>query len=172
MSLPRSALGSAGADHRPKPDVRSIGLPARDRALRMPGPPLRCRPRMRTRRLSPVLFALLTLTACDHFAAARASAPPTPLFTPVPGAAARAADPCDVGSPSAEVSVQTLTAADGSCVPPTDLVLYRCDPSMEQVAVADIDGSRRRFLGGAYAVRVDALPPDARQIGVTGSGRI
>jgi hypothetical protein len=128
---------------------------------------------MRTRRLSPVLVvALLTLTACDHFAAARASAPPSAAFTPAPGAVARAVNPCDVGSPGPAVTVETLTAADGSCIPPSDLAIYRCDPTLEQVAVAGIGGSSRRFLGGAYAVPVDALPVDARTVGVTGAGRV
>jgi len=129
---------------------------------------------MRWPRLSPVLIAgaLLVLTACDHFAAARASAQPPPSLTPVPGADARAADPCRVTGPTAAMTVETLTAADGTCVPPSDLVLYRCDPNLETVAVANIGGGDRRFLGGAYAVPVDALPADARPVGVTGAGRI
>src|SRR5213078_585519 len=129
---------------------------------------------MRWQRLSPLLLttALVASTACDHFAAARASAPPSPGFTPVPGADARAADPCDVVSPDPEVTMGTITAEDGSCVPPSSLVVYRCDPAQEQVAVAGIDGASRRFLGGAYAAPVDALPADARTVGVTGAGRI
>jgi hypothetical protein len=70
------------------------------------------------------------------------------------------------------VTVETLTAADGSCIPPGDLLVYRCDPSTEQVAVAGIGGTSRRFLGGAYAVPVDTLPADARTVGVTGAGRV
>ena len=129
---------------------------------------------MRRPRLSPVLLtgALLTLTACDHFSAARASAPPQPAFTPVPGAAARAATPCIVDPPSPAVTVETITADNGGCVPPTNLVLYRCDPSQEMVAVANIGGADHRFLGGQYAVNVDALPADARPVGVTGAGRV
>jgi hypothetical protein len=122
---------------------------------------------------APLLLAcaLLVSTACDSFAAARASAPTPAPFTPVPGADARA-DPCAVAVPNASTAVETVTADDGACVTPSTLVLYRCDPSQEMVAVADIAGAGRRFLGGAYAVHVDALPADAHQVGVTGAGRI
>ena len=126
------------------------------------------------RRLSPILFAAIVLaaTACDHFAAARASAPPAASLTPAPHEDARAASPCDVVNPSPSVTIETITAADGTCVPPASLVVYRCDPGQPQVAVADVHGSSKRFIGGAYAVPVEGLPPDARPIGVTGTGRI
>ena len=128
---------------------------------------------MPSRRLSPVLVVLaLACTACDHFAAARASAPPTASPAPAPHADARAAGPCDVVNPSPSVTIETITAADGTCVPPSSLVVYRCDPGQEQVVVADLHDAPKRFLGGAYAVPVDGLPVDARPIGVTGSGRI
>jgi hypothetical protein len=129
---------------------------------------------MRWPRLSPVLLAgaLLASTACDHFAAARASSPAqAPPLTPVPGAD-RAADPCFVVRPNPAVTVGTITADDGSCVDPSSLVLYRCDPSQEMVAVASIGDADRRFLGGRYAVPVAALPVDARPVGVTGVGRV
>jgi len=129
---------------------------------------------MRRQGLSPVLLAgaLLALTSCDHFAAARASAPAQPQLTPVPDADARAA-PCDVRvEPGATVAVETVIGTDGRCVPPQDLVVYRCDPTQEQVAVADIGGTAHRFLGGSYAVAVDAVPPDAHTVGVTGAGRL
>ena len=121
----------------------------------------------------PVLLAcaLLASPACDSFAAARASAPTPAPFTPVPGPDARD-DPCVVARPSASATVETIIADDGACVTPSTLVLYRCDPSQEVVAVADIGGVARRFLGGAYAVHVDALPADAHTVGVTGAGRI
>ena len=129
------------------------------------------------RRISLVraLFSvvLLTLTACDHFAAARASASAQPQLTPAPGADARAADPCRVQlDPASTITVQTLRAADGSCVPPSNLVVYRCDPSLDHVAVADVAGARRRFLGGSYAVPVAALPTDALPVGIAEVGRI
>jgi hypothetical protein len=124
---------------------------------------------MRWHRLSSTFLALalIACTACDHFAAARASAPPPP-----PGVDTRAADPCAVVGRDPKVTVGTITAEDGSCVAPSNLVVYRCDPAQEQVAVAGIDGAARRFLGGTYAVPVDALPADARTIGITGAGRI
>ena len=128
---------------------------------------------MRWRRLSPILLAFaFAATACDHFAAARASAPPGASLTPAPHADARAANPCDVVNPGPSVTIETITAADGTCVPPANLVVYRCDPGHPQVAVADVHRSSKRFLGGSYAVPVDGLPPDARPVGVTGSGRI
>jgi len=125
------------------------------------------------RRLSPVLVVLaLAATACDHFAAARASATPAPALTPVPRADARVAAPCDVTNPGPSVTIETITADDGTCIPPTSLVVYRCDPGQAQVAVADLHGSDRRFLGGDYAVPVDGLPPDAHPIGIAGLGRV
>jgi hypothetical protein len=128
---------------------------------------------MRWRRLSPILLAFaLAATACDHFAAARTPAPPRPSLTPVPHADARAASPCDLANPGPSVTIETIAAADGSCVPPTSLVVYRCDPGQPQVAVADIQQSPKRFLGGTYAVPVDGLPPDAQPVGVAGTGRI
>ena len=123
-----------------------------------------------------VLFAvgLLTLTACDHFAAARASASAQPQLTPAPGAAARAADPCSVQlDPASTIRVETLRGADGSCVPPSNLLVYRCDPSLDPpVALTDVAGVRRRFLGGPYAVSVPAVPSDALSVGIAEIGRI
>jgi hypothetical protein len=128
---------------------------------------------MRWRRLSPILLAAaLASTACDHFAAARVSAPPLASLTPAPYADARADSPCDVVNPSPSVTIETITAADGTCVPPSSLVVYRCDPGQQQVAVADIHDAPNRFLGGTYAVPVEGPPPDARPIGVTGTGRV
>jgi len=130
---------------------------------------------MRRFSLVPALFAaLLTLTGCDHFAAARATPSAQPQLTPAPGAAARAADACRVQlDPASTIRVETLRAADGSCVSPSNLVVYRCDPSLDPpVAVADVAGVRRRFLGGPYAVSVAALPTDALSIGIAEIGRI
>src|SRR5213076_911143 len=67
------------------------------------------------RRFSPVpaLFAaaLLTLSACDHFAAAQATPSAQPQLTPATN------DPCRVRlDPASTITVETLRAADGSCV--------------------------------------------------------
>src|SRR5439155_11417896 len=88
---------------------------------------------MRRFSLVPALFAaLLTLTACDNFAAARATASAQPELTPAPGAAARAADACRVQlDPASTIRVETLRAADGTCVSPSNVVVYRCDPSLD-----------------------------------------
>ncbi len=40
------------------------------------------------------------------------------------------------------------------------------------MAVLDIHGTRRRYLGGRYAVPLDELPPDAHRIGIGTSGRV
>ena len=124
------------------------------------------------RRFSPVptLFAatLLTLTACDHFAAAQATPSAQPQLTPATN------DPCRVRlDPASTITVETLRAADGSCVPPSNLVVYRCDPSLDPpVAAVDVAGARRRFLGGPYAVPVAAIPTDALSVGIAEIGRI
>ena len=131
---------------------------------------------MRRFSLPPALIAaaLLTLTSCDHFAAARATASAQPQLTPAPGAAARAADPCRVQlDPASTIRVETLRAADGSCVSPANLIVYRCDPSLDPpVAVADVAGVRRRYVGGQYAVPVSSIPTDALPIGLAEIGRI
>src|SRR2546427_442905 len=124
------------------------------------------------RRFSPIpaLFAatLLTLTACDHFAAAQATPSAQPQLTPTTN------DPCRVRlDPASTIVVETLRAADGSCVPPSNLVVYRCDPSLDPpVAAVDVAGARRRFLGGSYAVPVAAIPADALSVGIAEIGRI
>jgi lysophospholipase L1-like esterase len=126
---------------------------------------------MRRFSLPPALIAaaLLTLTACDHFAAAQATASAQPQLTPAPPT-----DPCRVQlDPASTIRVETLRAADGSCVPPSNLVVYRCDPSVDPpVAVADVAGVRRRFLGGSYAVPLASLPTDALPVGIAEIGRI
>ena len=130
---------------------------------------------MRSSSLVPALLAaFLTLTACDNFAAARATASAQPELTPAPGAAARVGDACRVQlDPASTIRVETLRAADGNCVSPSNLVVYRCDPSLDPpVAVADVAGVRRRFLGGPYAVSVAAVPTDALPIGIAEIGRI
>ena len=125
---------------------------------------------MRRSSLVPALFAaaLLTLTACDHFAAAQATPSAQPQLTPAIN------DPCRVRlDPASTITVETLRAADGSCVPPSNLVIYRCDPSLDPpVAVVDVAGVRRRFLGGPYAVPVAAIPTDALSVGIAEIGRI
>src|SRR6266581_2973045 len=98
-------------------------------------PPLRFLKVMRRFSPIPALFAatLLTLTACDHFAAAQATPSAQPQLTPATN------DPCRVRlDPASTIVVETLRAADGSCVPPSNLVVYRCDPSLDP-PVASVD---------------------------------
>jgi len=132
------------------------------------------------RRLPPRPFVLLplllALAACDHYAAA--GVPQTPQVTPVaspaprPGQEPGPASCTDVATTVTTAIVETLRLADGSCVPPAQTLVYRCDPAFDPVAVLDLGGEARRFLGGAYAVPVDALPDGARPLGVSAAGRL
>jgi hypothetical protein len=68
--------------------------------------------------------------------------------------------------------VDTLRLTDGTCVPVDVAVVYRCDPSLDPVAVLDLHGHRHRFLGGRFAVPVPELPPETRALGITALGRV
>ncbi len=116
--------------------------------------------------------AVLLLSACDHYAAA---GPPgqTPALSPAPPTAHARPTACTlVSTTDVSAVVETLRRADGSCVPASEAVVYRCDPAFDPVAEVGTPTGIRRFLGGAYAVPVDALPFDASEVGVTGMGRL
>lgn len=121
-----------------------------------------------------VVLALLA-AACDHYAAAEV--PETlaaPSLTPAP---LTVAEPETVSCPAVVTEagaavVDTLRLANGTCVPVDVAVVYRCDPSFDPVAVLDIHGDRHRFLGGSFAVPVDAIPEGARALGITTLGRV
>lgn len=116
-------------------------------------------------------------TACDQFSAADAgTVVPTgvPALTPVPTEVAEAeieTCPAIVTEAGAAV-VDTLRLADGTCIPVDVAVVYRCDPSLDPIAVLDLHGDRHRFLGGRFAVPVAALPPVTRALGITALGRV
>jgi hypothetical protein len=112
------------------------------------------------------------MTACDHYAAAGAPGA-TPVLSPAPPSGQTSLAAC-TGVATAEVStvVEALRHPDGSCVPPSEAVVYRCDPAYDPVVELGTPTGIRRFLGGAYAVPVDTLPFDAREIGVAGIGRV
>jgi hypothetical protein len=128
-----------------------------------------------------VLVAGLALlaAACDHYAAAApegAAAATAPALTPVPTvtvtAEAELEDCPAIITEAGAAVVDTLRLADGTCVPVDVAVVYRCDPSLDPVAVLDLHGHRRRFLGGRFAVEASAPPEGARALGITALGRV
>jgi hypothetical protein len=117
---------------------------------------------------------LFLAAACDHYAAAGAV---PPSLTPAPVGRAESAPlftarGCDVPSLASTATIEPLRLADGSCVPAATALVYRCDPAFDPMAVLDLAGHPRRFMGGRYAVTLSALPPDSRALGVTGLGRL
>ncbi|MGE5227197.1 MAG: hypothetical protein ACM3OO_10025 [Planctomycetaceae bacterium] len=134
----------------------------------------------RVRSLAFLLAAVfVALTACDHYtaiggqAAASDAAPslaPTPA--PSPGPPQPAADCRTIALRDPTAVVEQLRA-DGRCVDPSTAVVYRCDPSFDPIAlVQEGDAEPHRFLGGTFAVPVDALPAQAHAIGIAGAGRL
>jgi hypothetical protein len=115
----------------------------------------------------------LLLTACDHYAVAGAPGQ-TPVLSPAPpsGQTLRPVACAGVATDEASAVVEALRRSDGSCVPSSEAVVYRCDPAFDPVAELGTATGIRRFLGGAYAVSVDQLPFDAHEIGVAGIGRV
>ncbi len=131
----------------------------------------------RVRSLAPCLAAaLVVLSACDHYtaiggqSAATAAVAPTPA--PSPGPPQPAADCRAIVVHDPNVVVEQLRL-DERCVDHSTAVVYRCDPSYDPVALVQ-EGSAEphRFLGGTFAVPVDALPPQVRALGVSGAGRL
>jgi hypothetical protein len=132
----------------------------------------RHRPPLRVARRFLWCLAVLLLTACDHYAAAGAPRQ-TPALSPAPsGQALRPVACTGVAIDEASAVVESLRRSDGSCVPASEAVVYRCDPSLDPVAELGTATGIRRFLGGSYAVPVEQLPLDASEIGVTGVGRV
>jgi hypothetical protein len=118
-------------------------------------------------------FVVATMaTACDHYAAAGA-APPS--LTPAP-ARAQAAPAfsvrgCDVPNVASTVVIEPVRWGD-ACLAPTLALVYRCDPAFDPMAVFDLAGHPRRFIGGRYAVGLPSLPAGAQSLGFTGLGRL
>jgi hypothetical protein len=124
----------------------------------------------RSRRRGLAAVALLAaLTACDRTVVVEGE--PSPNLTPVPAARA-APDPCAPPKAAHPATVAIVHRPDGTCVPFERSFVYRCDPALPAVAVIDAGHGIRRFLGGAYAVQIDALPPTALALGVTPFGEI
>jgi hypothetical protein len=130
---------------------------------------------MRGRTLLATLALLPILAACDQY---RASAEPptitsTPQLTPATeGTAEALASVCRVDGVDPTIAVETLRGPEGACVPPAAAVAMRCDPGLDPIAVVEAgSGGGRRYLGGAFAVPVQALPADVTAVGVGPSGR-
>lgn len=147
-----------------------MATPMRAKSAGHARPPRRSRP--------PVVSALcvvaaMILAACDHYAAAADTEGPSLTPAPlVPSPIERSLECEGVTVDSAATTVETLRLADGSCVPATDAVVYRCDPSLDQVAVVGAGSEPQAFLGGRFAVKMSTIPAGARPIGVAGVGRL
>ena len=117
------------------------------------------------------LAALVVLAACDHYSAKAADSPslaPAPSPAPAPAVT----DTCRPPAVDTPVAVELARRGDGTCAPMDDVFVYRCDPGQPAVAVVDDGRGVRRFLGGAYAVPVAGLPPQAFAMGLTGFGAV
>jgi hypothetical protein len=134
----------------------------------------------RVRSLAFLLAALLVaLTACDHYTAIGGQGAPNdvapslaPTPAPSPGPPQPAADCRTIALRDPTAVVEQLRV-DGRCVAPSTAVVYRCDPAYDPIAlVQEGDAEPHRFLGGTFAVPVEALPPQAHAIGVAGAGRL
>ena len=124
------------------------------------------------------LACVLLLGACDAYTASGepgSTDAVTPALTPAPSevGVGVATSPCDaVGDAGAAVAIEALRRIDRSCVEPRDAVVVRCDPSLDPLAILDAGtDDERRFLGGAFAVPVDAVPQRAAAIGFGPTGR-
>jgi hypothetical protein len=75
-------------------------------------------------------------------------------------------------TPSDDVAVERVKVPGGGCLPGDVALVYRCDPALDPVATLGAGSARRRFLGGRFAVPVDAVPVGSRSLGVTTLGRL
>lgn len=119
--------------------------------------------------IAAVVTLGLTATACDSYTARAA-----PSLTPVAQTGDAAIGPADCAGVAVDdpvVVVETLTGVAG-CVPPTQALIYRCEPIADPVLELDPAGDARRFLGGAHAVAIPGPPEGARAIGVSTLGRV
>ena len=122
-------------------------------------------------RLGFLVASFVLLAACDHYSATKGE--PAPRLTPGPSPfVAAQRDPCFTPDPPSPITVSVVHRADGTCWPISKELVYRCDPSMPAVAEVDVGQGVRRFLGGSYAVPVDAVPQTALSEGVTPYGEL
>jgi hypothetical protein len=119
-----------------------------------------------------MLLVVLTLTACDHYVAAAAGASGSPQLTPIPGDRGVGIGCGQIQTADPVVVVDTLRSDDGACVPPSSVLVARCDPAFDPIALLDLAGVPRTFLGGRFAVPVSRIPDAATPLGVSGAGRL
>ncbi len=111
---------------------------------------------MRARSSLGSVISLVVLTACVGNAV---KVPPA-----VPNAGPS-------GCPNGRAQRTTFVDASGICLPSRALSLYRCSSDVAPVLVRFGGGANeRRYLGGAYAVPVERIPADAREIGRSPDG--
>jgi hypothetical protein len=138
-------------------------------------PPVR-----RSSTVGVVVAACATLlAACDHYAAAGPAPSATPNPAPIPSVAAsdpgREPEPVDCVPPQPTdpmTVVQTVRRESGSCLPTTEAVVYRCNPSTEPVAVLTGAQGPQTFLGGRFAVPTPSVPSRAQTVGIAAAGRL
>ena len=132
-------------------------------------------PRRPLAHVATLLLLCLAAAGCDLYTAAAepGNDTVTPQLTPAPSDTAGVPpEPgCAVVATSGVVTAETLRRIDGACVPSSTVVVVRCDPALDPVAVLDADGGARSFLGGSFAVPVDEIPTTARAVGFGPSGR-
>ena len=111
------------------------------------------------RRVFVVLVPLLTLTSClgQRVSLVRGTPAPSPAVVDCSASPAPGAIVFDVGA--------------GACLPGNDLKMVQCALDQPQVIVRGSGTDReRRYLGGAYRVAVDTLPPGAAVLGTSSEG--
>jgi len=110
------------------------------------------------RRWIPLIASLIFAAACTRAAG----------VTPKEAAAQSPPDRAAAGCPTGDQlppPASLVRFRDDGCVPPTDLVGFRCAPDAPPVIERTVDGITDRFVGGRFAVPVDALPAEAVPIG-------
>jgi lysophospholipase L1-like esterase len=125
-----------------------------------------------------LIATTLALAGCDQYTPPEdgaASGAVTPELAPTTSGTGEtvAASPCDaVGDAGAVATIETLRRVDRSCVDPRTVVVVRCDPALDPIAIlrAGTD-DERVFLGGSFAVPVAEVPQRAAAIGFGPTGR-
>jgi hypothetical protein len=100
----------------------------------------------------------VVLPACDG---STTQAPP-PLGPP-PGASSQGGAACS--QTTVDGATVSRFASDGACIPGDVMVLYRCSATVDPVLRLSSVAGPALFLGGAFAVPVDALPANVRIAG-------
>ncbi len=110
------------------------------------------------RRWLPVIAVIVSATACTR---ASGVAPSDAIAQSPPDTAA-------VGCPTADrlpPPSSLILFRDDGCVSSADLFGFRCAADEPPVVERTVAGTRDRFIGGRFALPVEALPADAVPIG-------